>query len=353
MNHELTKHLLERQVIAGAIVGMVVMPLWTIFDYLVDPLHFKTFLALRIVGALVILGGLVAFIRSGKQSRHYRKFGMLVYLSITLTVLPMVIMTSEKYPYYIGLSTIFFAASIFVTWPIRYFLMPMILSGLVLGIVEWHTVIDLRTTVTGIFLAINVATIAGLASWLSYRSFLKNEALLSQLESFSNTDRLTGINNRRYFDRQLDSELARATRDGTTTAVLLLDIDHFKNYNDHYGHPQGDECLQQVADCLRKAVPRPADFVARYGGEEFAVVLSNTDVSGAEAVAQRIVDRLGELNIPHAQSSAAPFVTASIGVACGKSTSAKDLVALADATLYEAKRDGRNRFVVGGADHCV
>lgn len=295
MNQELTKHLLERQVIVGAIVGMVVMPLWAIFDYLVDPLHFKTFLSLRIIGALVILIGLVAFIKSSKQSRHYRKFGLLVYLSVTMTVLPMVIMTSEKYPYYIGLSTVFFAASIFVTWPIRYFLIPMILTGLVVGIAEWHTVTDPRTTVTGIFLAINVGSIAGLASWLSYQSFLKNKALLYQLESLSNTDRLTGISNRGYFDRRLDNELAHATRDGTTTAVLLLDIDHFKNYNDHYGHQQGDECLQQVADCLRKAIPRKTDFVARYGGEEFVVVLSNTDVNGAESVARRIIDMLGEL----------------------------------------------------------
>lgn len=349
MTLKLAEHSLPQQIISTAVIAIILMPSWIPFDYLIDPLHFKTFLALRIICILVILIGLIAFIRAGKQVIHYRKFGLLIYLACTLAVLPMCIITGEKYPYYVGLSTVFFATSVLIVWPIRYFLIPMLLAGLLLGIAEWHTASDLKTTVTGIFLFTTVAAMSGLASWLTYRSFQKNEALLSQLENLSNTDRLTGIANRRYFDHRLQSELARASRDGTSTAVLLLDVDHFKKYNDHYGHQQGDECLRQVADCLRKAISRETDFVARYGGEEFVVVLINSDVSGAEVVAKRIIDGLGEAGIPHALSPVAPFVTASIGIACCKATLAEDLVALADSALYKAKQAGRNRFVVGAA----
>jgi diguanylate cyclase (GGDEF)-like protein len=341
---------LDEDLLVGQIVTIspfaILILLWIPFDYLVDPLHFETFLVLRFICALVIFGGRVAFIRTGKQAVHYRKFALLIYLSLMLTILPMCIMTSEKYPYYVGFSTLFFGASVLFIWPLRYFLIPMLLSGLLVGIAEWNAVTDPKIAATGIFLMVNVCALSGLASWLTYQGYLRNGALLNQLENLSNTDRLTGIANRRYFDHKLQNELTRASRNGSTTAVLLLDIDYFKNYNDHYGHQQGDECLRRVSDCLRKAISREPDFVARYGGEEFVVVLPNSDVSGAESVVKRIIDGLSELRIPHAQSSVAPFVTVSIGVACRKATSAQDMVALADSALYKAKQGGRNSFVV-------
>lgn len=347
MTAKLSEHSLIRQIIASAILGIVIMPTWIAFDFLVDPLNFKSFLLLRIICVLVILVGLGAFIKAGKQVRHYRKFGLLIYLAVMLCILPMVIMTSEKYPYYVGFSTVFFGFSVLLTWPLRYFLIPMLLSGLVLGIVEWHTATDLKNLVTALFLMINVGLLSGFASWLTYQSFLRNEALIDQLNELSNTDRLTGIYNRRYFDLRLNDELARAARNDLANAVLMLDVDHFKKFNDHYGHQQGDECLKRVANCLRKAILREIDFVARYGGEEFVVVLPNADVHGAEVVAMRIIDGLSELKIPHADSSVATFVTASIGIACSKDLSAQDLVKLADSALYKAKQSGRNRFVVG------
>ncbi|MBF0235191.1 MAG: GGDEF domain-containing protein [Desulfamplus sp.] len=346
MTHKLSDHSLAQQSIAAAILAMVIMPTWAILDYFVEPLNFKTFFVLRVICVLVILVGLVAFIKGGRQVRYLRKFGLLVYVAVIMSTISIVIMSGDKHNYYLGFSTVFFAFSVLLTWPLRYFLIPMILSGLVLGIAEWHAATDKAPLIIGLFFMFNVGLISGVASWLTYRNFLRNEALLGQLNELSNTDRLTGISNRRYFDIRLNEELSRAARNDTATAILLLDIDHFKRYNDHYGHPQGDECLQRVAMCLRKAISREIDFVARYGGEEFVVVLADTDVYGAEVVAKRIINELSEQKIPHADSPVAPFVTASIGIACCKRVSAEDLVALSDSALYKAKQNGRNRYFV-------
>lgn len=346
MTPKLVNQELSHQVIVGAIIAIVLLPVWIPFDYLIDPQNFNTFLTLRVVGMLVILTGLVVFIKTGKQVAHYRKSAMLTYLTLIVSMLPMCVLTSEKLPYYIGFSTVFFAVSILVVWPLRYFVLPMVLAALVLGVTHWNTSSDLKSTITGMFLMINVFSMSGVSSWLTYRSFMKNESLLNQLENLSNTDRLTGLNNRRFFDHRLQEELAHAQRNDTVTAVLMLDVDHFKKYNDHYGHQQGDECLRQFGGCLHRALSRETDFVARYGGEEFVVVMPNTDVGGAETVANKIITILGDLKIPHCQSPVASFVTASIGIACSKSKSPQEIVALADSALYKAKESGRNRFVV-------
>lgn len=345
MSPKLVNQELSQQVIAGAIIAIVLLPIWIPFDYLIDPRNFDTFLTLRIVGILVIFTGLVIFIKTGKQVAHYRKSAMLTYLTLIVSMLPMCVLTGEKLPYYIGFSTVFFAVSILVVWPLRYFVWPMVLAALVLGVTHWNTSNDLKSTITGMFLMINVCSMSGVASWLTYRNFIRNEDLLHRLEDLSNTDRLTGLHNRRYFDIRLQDELAHALRNDTVIAVLMLDVDHFKKYNDHYGHQQGDECLRQFSACLQGALSRETDFVARYGGEEFVVVMPNTDVGGAEVVANKIIASLAEVKIPHSQSPVASFVTASIGIACSKSKPPQQIVALADSALYQAKQSGRNRFV--------
>lgn len=341
-----TEHTLATRIIVTSLLAILLIPVWIPFDYFVDPLNFRTFLILRIICSVVNLIALIAFIKTGKPARHFRKYGLFIYISVVCTVLPMVIMTEEKFPFYIGFSTVFFAISILLIWPLRYFLIPLFMTGLVLAIFEWQSTADLTNAVPGIFLTLNVVLMAGLASWLTYRNFLTNEMLLTKLNHLSHTDRLTGLNNRRYFDLYLNQELARVIRNSSNIAVLMLDVDHFKKYNDNYGHLQGDECLRQVADCLRRAITREVDFVARYGGEEFAIVLPNSDASSAEIIAKRIIDTLSDLKIPHAHSSVAPFVTISVGIACCKTTSAATLLASADSALYKAKENGRNQFVV-------
>lgn len=171
----------------------------------------------------------------------------------------------------------------------------------------------------------------------SYQEFLKRQ---------SNLDGLTGIPNRRAFDEQLGQEWRRGARLGTALSLILLDIDCFKQYNDHYGHLAGDECLRQIGRQLSK-VGRSIDFVGRYGGEEFACLLPHTDSKGAQEVARKLQRAVNGLKIPHETSIAAPYVTISLGVAtaipCRKRPPEK-LIALADKMLYEAKGMGRNCF---------
>jgi diguanylate cyclase (GGDEF)-like protein len=166
------------------------------------------------------------------------------------------------------------------------------------------------------------------------------------LEERASQDRLS-IPNRRSFNERLAEEWNRAKRHGASLALIMLDIDFFKAYNDHYGHPQGDACLQKVANAL-KAVPRRAsDFLARYGGEEFAAILADTSLDEAANMAEKIRSRVEELAIPHDYSKVAPYVTISLGVAVrvpGDNDSVADLVKDADdALVHRAKPAGRNR----------
>lgn len=166
------------------------------------------------------------------------------------------------------------------------------------------------------------------------------------LQNLAARDALTGIANRRSFDSALHLEWARAQRESQPLSLILADVDYFKRYNDNYGHPQGDECLRQVAGSIASAVYRPADLAARYGGEEFAIIMPNTDAVGALAVAERVGERIRALRLPHAHSEVADHVTLSVGVATQlpvKGNEASLLIGDADKALYAAKHGGRNR----------
>lgn len=166
-----------------------------------------------------------------------------------------------------------------------------------------------------------------------------------QLEEMSNTDGLTGVHNRRYFDFQLEAELQRAQRTNGSVALLIIDIDHFKDVNDEYGHPVGDVCLIEVASRLRQSVKRIGDTVARYGGEEFAVIITNTDDAHCLILAEQIRCSI-EAQSVRVKHVSVPL-TISIGVSqCQVSDATCDgekLLIAADSALYEAKKLGRNR----------
>jgi diguanylate cyclase (GGDEF)-like protein len=165
------------------------------------------------------------------------------------------------------------------------------------------------------------------------------------LAKLSAEDGLTQIANRREFDRRLDIEWGRARRDGTPLSLIMVDVDCFKNYNDHYGHQAGDACLQQIAKSLRGIPQRPADLVARFGGEEFVVLLPATAQEDAALLAERMRAAIVDLQIPHSTSRVASGVTASFGVAAmhpAGNQQAAALIAAADAALYVAKEKGRN-----------
>jgi diguanylate cyclase (GGDEF)-like protein len=167
-----------------------------------------------------------------------------------------------------------------------------------------------------------------------------------QLAEFALRDGLTGLANRRQFDIAIDRECRLAGRDGTNIALLLIDVDVFKAYNDQYGHQRGDDILKAVADCLRASCLRPSDVAARYGGEEFAAILPATAADGALRVAENMQTELLALRFAHI-GNATGFVTVSVGVAlcpAGASIVPADAVRAADSALYAAKRNGRNRI---------
>jgi two-component system chemotaxis family response regulator WspR len=174
------------------------------------------------------------------------------------------------------------------------------------------------------------------------------EASNAVLKQLSTQDALTGIPNRRHFDELLTKEWRRCLRSYKNLGLVLIDVDGFKSFNDHYGHPEGDRCLQQVAQALSKAMLRPGDVVARYGGEEFAVILPETDLEGSMAVAERLRQVVSSLHITHEHSPCADHVTISLGIAaCIPSLKANvaDLISESDQALYRAKRGGRNRSI--------
>jgi diguanylate cyclase (GGDEF)-like protein len=175
------------------------------------------------------------------------------------------------------------------------------------------------------------------------------EAANQQLETLSATDGLTGLANRRSFDSYWAQEWQRAVRQGTALAVIMLDVDHFKAYNDHYGHQQGDACLRALGDVLRATIRRAGELAARYGGEEFVVVMPGASIQTAQEAAEAILAAIREQQIPHARSPVAPVVTISLGVAVGMPGAKDDreqLIKAADVALFEAKHQGRNRVVM-------
>ena len=168
------------------------------------------------------------------------------------------------------------------------------------------------------------------------------------LERLSHSDGLTGIANRRYFNTMLQREFHRMQRHKHSLALVMLDVDDFKAFNDHYGHVHGDECLQQVAQAIARCMRRPGDMVARYGGEEFVCLLPETDLAGATQIAHDIQAAIANLHMPHVQAQATDCVTVSIGIAAAwpcELDNSQQLLSIADNRLYRAKRSGRNRMV--------
>ena len=190
---------------------------------------------------------------------------------------------------------------------------------------------------------INDVTIA-----VGREKLLREQTMVLRSQTFS--DGLTGIANRRHFDVAIEKEMRRAMRTGSPLSLLMIDIDHFKDYNDHYGHQQGDDCLIRVAAELAAMLQRPTDLLARYGGEEFAAILPDTDAAQALRMAEAIRERAAELRIAHAKTDhEVKHITVSIGIATQhpqQQLPISALIGAADRALYLAKGAGRNRVMV-------
>jgi diguanylate cyclase (GGDEF)-like protein len=172
------------------------------------------------------------------------------------------------------------------------------------------------------------------------------------LQAFSFRDGMTGLANRRAFDDRFATEWQRAARDRHPISLVVIDVDHFKQYNDRYGHQADDDCLRRVAGALAECLRRPGDLAARYGGEEFVGLTAGSDRAGAAKVAEAIRAAVERLQMPHEGSATAAVVTISAGVAStdgGAFTGTAALFAAADAALYAAKRTGRNRVEVASS----
>ncbi len=179
------------------------------------------------------------------------------------------------------------------------------------------------------------------------------EGAYERIMSLSNTDELTTVPNRRALDMTLKKEWGRALRANQPMSFIMVDIDYFKDYNDFFGHQEGDKCLKRIAMSIQELVKRPGDVFARYGGEEFCLILPDTDIKGASALAERVKEKVLNLKIPAANKSVSEYVTISLGVSCiipaGK-TIPEDLIYAADKALYFAKNHGRNRVESWEAD---
>jgi diguanylate cyclase (GGDEF)-like protein len=190
-------------------------------------------------------------------------------------------------------------------------------------------------------------------SWIDVTDLIRKERQLLDrnllLKRQTDLDALTGLSNRRHLNEVLATELARAERNATPVSLLMIDIDHFKQYNDHYGHLAGDECLQAVADVLRSCVRRAGEVAVRYGGEEFVILLPGSDLGQAIEVAQNCLELLLQRAIEHRSSATSAFLTCSIGVASAIPVSDHqpgDFINAADAAMYRAKMAGRAGYMV-------
>ena len=241
---------------------------------------------------------------------------------------------------------------IYLYLPIR-FVAAVVLAAVfsVVGFTWWLTVQGGLLPVDQFYRGLVWLTFANALGFIASNSLHRSQrtqfAQSLVLKQLLSTDSMTGIGNRRRFDYALDREWRRCGRSGRPLSVLMIDVDHFKAYNDHHGHQQGDECLRLVARLLVESVGRPGDLVARYGGEEFVCLLPEIGEDGARAVAEKFADALAEAAIPHPGSTLDGRLTISIGVASVDDLNTRrpmEAVALADKLLYEAKRAGRDQI---------
>jgi diguanylate cyclase (GGDEF)-like protein len=243
---------------------------------------------------------------------------------------------------------------VYLYLPVRFTVSIVLAAAFsVLALIWWFTIgegkVPADVLMRGLIWVVLANALGFIAANSLQRSLRVQFAQGLLLQRLLSTDAMTNIANRRRFDDVLAREWRRCGRAGAPLSLLMIDVDHFKAYNDHSGHVEGDECLRQVAKILGEAAGRPGDLVARYGGEEFVCLLPETGVLGARAMADKLVDAVRHASIPHPCSPLGPRLTISVGSATagGMHGDPTALVAFADKLLYAAKAGGRDQVMAG------
>ena len=307
----------------------------------------------------VLFPALAATLFVSALSHRHRLYHQLLALSallIGLVISSVVTRASlSDMPYYFGA----FLSWIFITWlilglPFRHAAVPALtLSAIYIwGMFKWNFNAGEVIFETAMVIVVN-AIGAFCCYQLEYavrRSFIESKVLGQLAEQ----DGLTGLNNRRSFDQYIDRIWRQANREQSQLTIMLIDIDHFKAFNDLYGHQAGDDALKRVAAMIYASAQRPLDFVARYGGEEFALILYGPVSEYGREAPEEIRESVLALKIPHHSSSTGQYLTVSVGVAIvmpGGERSMAGAIQMADEALYQAKEEGRNRVVIKESPH--
>jgi diguanylate cyclase (GGDEF)-like protein len=335
-------------------IGVVALLCWTGFDVVLQPQNAALFFVLRVVASSA-MAGVVLLLRTRAGERWPEQ---LLLLLVTLPQVAIAIMVSrldgDYSAYAVGFSLAVYASAYLLVWPWTYTAAQIVLTWVALGAAlltsPVHPGAAQIATVAFYLATASVLSLAGqwyrarmawqafLVRWELEREQAHSRELVARLERLSAIDELTGLANRRSWDDSLGQALAGARRSGRPLAVLLCDVDRFKQVNDTHGHIAGDSVLKQTAALIAGRV-RGGDLVARLGGDEFAVLCPDTGLEEAVALGQALVDRAGAVRLPDGSP-----ISVSVGAAALEETdrTIDDLVGRADAAMYAAKRHGRS-----------
>ena len=347
-------------------LGILLYSAFGVVDYWVFPTGYHTVWMIRYVVVLPV--GLLALIGTffARRDRHVQLAFSLVMLAAGggISVMMALDASDSSRIYLAGILLVIFYAYVFATLRFWYALavaLVLSLSHFLTDIFWLH--VDTTEIIVDVFF-LGTANVIGLfgsyvVETFTRRTYLQSrtitrerrelEAANAELRRLSSQDDLTGLPNRRSFFEAYDREWRRCMREERPIAIVMIDVDRFKDYNDKYGHQTGDRCLRKVAECLRHAVGRPGDLVARYGGEEFVILLADTDTSEARRIGEAMRSDV-ERSTPYAsEPDGTGGLTISVGVASAipDGGNGDELLAGADRALYEAKNAGRNRVCVG------
>ncbi|MEC7119578.1 MAG: GGDEF domain-containing protein [Pseudomonadota bacterium] len=322
------------------------------------------------VGVIVVVAGILASFRvADRWFTTYVSWGSAVSIALSLTAAAVI--QGETSGILLHVAIMYAVIIVYGFTGLRFYhvtaagwgggLVGIIMSRYLDGALDWQLL--LRTYSGPSLLGMCLAYAADYRSRLNFmqacaleQAHQESEAQNQRLQLLNREDGLTGLSNRRHLDDMLTDEWNRAMRQQSPLALLMIDIDFFKHYNDHLGHPAGDECLRRVADQIRMNARRSGDVAARYGGEEFSLLYPSTNATQAVHLARELINNINQLMIVHPESAISPYVSVSVGVAViipPYGTPAHVLLDQADHALYDAKQQGRNRCVLYGVGEVV